>query len=104
MISADSRRGQITNARQEGECLEPARIGWSDQARASESDPAITTMRTMPSSGITCVGRVAQCARYASVIARIALLFPTQAMLIEFSAVHRAVSGFVVPYHSGGCP
>jgi hypothetical protein len=23
-------------------------------------------------------------------------------MLIEFSAAHRAVSGFVVPYHSGG--
>jgi hypothetical protein len=69
---------------------------------ASTLDSAITTMRTMPSSGISCVGRAMQCARYASAIARIAPLFPTQAMLIEVSAVLRAVSDFVVSYYSGG--
>src|SRR3984893_17876082 len=74
------------------------------RAFASASVCPTTMVRTIPSIGMRAHSAdvALQRERYASVMARIAELWPMHAMLIFLSAAQSAVSGLVVPYQSGG--
>src|ERR1700676_2436776 len=71
------------------------------RAFASASVCATTMVSTIPNIGMRAPSAV-QREQYASVMVRIAELRPMHAMLILLSAAQSAVSGLVVPYHSGG--